>query len=50
MGDRESSEMSNSSIIYLKHCKNLCKCCNVPTPSTTITKIETILKITKWKI
>jgi hypothetical protein len=26
----------NSSITYLIHCKNLCKCYNVPPPSTTI--------------
>jgi hypothetical protein len=28
----------NSSMIYLIHCKNLCKCYNVPTPNTTIKK------------
>jgi hypothetical protein len=27
---------SNSSMMYLIHCKNLCKCHNVPHPSTTI--------------
>jgi hypothetical protein len=27
-----------ASMIYLTHCKNLCKCYNVPTPSTTILK------------
>jgi hypothetical protein len=32
----------NSSIIYLIYCKNLCKCHNVPLPSTTIK--EKILK------
>jgi hypothetical protein len=26
----------DSSMIYLIHCKNLYKCCNVPPPSTTI--------------
>jgi hypothetical protein len=26
----------NSSIIYLIHCKNLCKCHNVPLPHPTI--------------
>jgi hypothetical protein len=26
----------NSSMIYLIYCKNLCKCYNVPSPSTTI--------------
>jgi hypothetical protein len=29
-------EGENSSMIYLIHCKNLCKWHNVPTPSTTI--------------
>jgi hypothetical protein len=28
----------NSSMIYLIQCKNLCKCHNVPPPSTTIKK------------
>jgi hypothetical protein len=28
----------NSNMIYLIHCKYLCKCYNLPTPSTTITK------------
>jgi hypothetical protein len=35
-GEKESSEEMNSSIIYLVHCKNLCKCHNVPPPRTTI--------------
>jgi hypothetical protein len=26
----------NSSLIYLKNCKNFCKCHNLPLPSTTI--------------
>jgi hypothetical protein len=30
--------VENSSMMYLKHCNNLCKCYNVPTPSTTIIK------------
>jgi hypothetical protein len=25
---------------YLIHCKNLCKCYNVPTPCTTIIKLN----------
>jgi hypothetical protein len=29
-------EEVNSSMIYLIHCKNLCKCYSVPPPSTTI--------------
>jgi hypothetical protein len=28
----------NSSMTYLKHCKNLCKCYNVSPPSTIIKK------------
>jgi hypothetical protein len=32
----------NSSMIYLMHCKNLCKCYNVPPPSTTIKKKKVI--------
>jgi hypothetical protein len=35
---KESSEGDVSSMIYLKHCKNLCKCCNVSPPSTTTKK------------
>jgi hypothetical protein len=36
-GMKESSgEGLNSSMIYLMHCKNLCKCHNVHLPSTTI--------------
>jgi hypothetical protein len=37
-GMKEAVEGVNSSTIYLIHCKNLCKCYNVPTPSTTTTK------------
>jgi hypothetical protein len=33
---KRAVEGVNSSMIYLIHCKNLCKCCNVPLPSTTI--------------
>jgi hypothetical protein len=29
----------NSNMTYLIHCKNFCKCYNVPPPSTTITII-----------
>jgi hypothetical protein len=29
-------ERVNSSMTYLIHCKDLCKCYNVPPPSTTI--------------
>jgi hypothetical protein len=37
-GVGREAEGKNSSMIYLVHCKNLCKCYNVPTPSTTIKK------------
>jgi hypothetical protein len=34
---KENSErVQQSSMIYLIHCKNFCKCNNVPPPSTTI--------------
>jgi hypothetical protein len=36
----------NSSMIYLIHCKNLCKCYNVPPPRTTIKKKK---KMKEWK-
>jgi hypothetical protein len=38
MGEKmkESSRGVNLSIIYFIHCKNLCKCYNVPPHSTTI--------------
>jgi hypothetical protein len=39
MGEREWRrvlEEINSNIICLRHCKNLCRCHNVPPPSTTI--------------
>jgi hypothetical protein len=35
-GIKESSGRVNPSMIYLIHCKNLCKCYSVPLPSTTI--------------
>jgi hypothetical protein len=38
VGGRKAVERVNSSIIYLIHCKNFCKCHNVPPPSTTIKK------------
>jgi hypothetical protein len=37
-GWKRAIEGVTSSLIYLTHCKNLCKCCNVPLPSTTIIK------------
>jgi hypothetical protein len=37
-GWQTAVEGVNSSMIYFIHCKNLCKCYNVPTPSTTIKK------------
>jgi hypothetical protein len=41
-GMKESSGEVNSNLIYLILCKNLCKCYNVPLPSTAI-----IIKIFK---
>jgi hypothetical protein len=35
-GKRRMMEEVNSSMIYLIHCKNFCKCHNVPPPGTTI--------------
>jgi hypothetical protein len=37
-GQRRMVERVNSNMIYLIHCKNFCKCDNVPSPSTTIKK------------
>jgi hypothetical protein len=38
-GMKESSvEWVNSRMIYLTHCKNFCKCYNVPIPSITVKK------------
>jgi hypothetical protein len=34
----------NSSVIYFLHCKNLCKCHNVPPPSITIKRKENTLE------
>jgi hypothetical protein len=34
----------NSSMIYLIHCKNFCKCHNVPQPSTTIKEKMALIK------
>jgi hypothetical protein len=34
-GGNRAVEEVNSSIIYLIHCKNLCKCYTVPPPSRT---------------
>jgi hypothetical protein len=36
LGWRAVGGRGNSNMMYLIHCKNLCKCHNVPTPSTTI--------------
>jgi hypothetical protein len=44
-GMKESSGGVNSSIIYLIHCKNLCKYYSVPSPSTIIIKIKIKIKI-----
>jgi hypothetical protein len=35
-GMKKNSEGMNSTMIYLKHCKNICKSFNIPPPSTTI--------------
>jgi hypothetical protein len=35
-GIKENGEGVNSSMIYFICCKNVCKCHNVPQPSTTI--------------
>jgi hypothetical protein len=43
MGER-SGGRGNSTFIYLIHCKNLCKCYDVPTPST-IEKIWVVSEI-----
>jgi hypothetical protein len=37
-GMKESRGVVNSSMIYMIHCKSLCKCCNVHSPSKTIIK------------
>jgi hypothetical protein len=37
-GMKENSGGGDSSMKYLIHCKNLCKCHNVPPPGTTIKK------------
>jgi hypothetical protein len=36
---KRAVEGVNLSMIYLIHCKKLCKCYNVPPPSTTVKKI-----------
>jgi hypothetical protein len=35
----------NSNMIYLIHCKNLCKCHNVPPHSTTIKEKTMLVRI-----
>jgi hypothetical protein len=37
---RRAVKCVNSIMIYLIHCGNLCKCHNVPPPSTIIEEIE----------
>jgi hypothetical protein len=39
-GMQERSGGGNLSLMYLILCKNLCKCYNVPPPSTIIKKIK----------
>jgi hypothetical protein len=43
---RGTIEGDSSILIYLIHCKNFCKCHNIPPPSTTIKKLK-IKKITQ---
>jgi hypothetical protein len=38
--DKRAVEGVNLSMIYLIHCKNLCKCYSVPIPSTIIRRNE----------
>jgi hypothetical protein len=38
----------NSSMIYLIHCKDLCKCHNVPPPITTIKKKNLFIHMVKY--
>jgi hypothetical protein len=42
---RRAVEGVNSSMIYLIHCKNLCKCYKVPLPSTIIIKKNSVKEI-----
>jgi hypothetical protein len=39
-GIKKNGEGVDSSMIYLIHCRNFCKCHNVPPPSTTITNFK----------
>jgi hypothetical protein len=41
-GIRGTVEGVNSSVRYLIHCKNFCKCHNVPPPRITIKKLDSI--------
>jgi hypothetical protein len=45
VGQKRAVEGVNSSMIYLKDCKNHCKYSNIPPPSTTIIKKLKIKKI-----
>jgi hypothetical protein len=42
MGWGRAVEEGNSSMIDLIHCKNFCKCYNVPPPNTTIKRNRTV--------
>jgi hypothetical protein len=39
---KKSGDKVNSRIISFIHCKNLCKCYNVPSPNTSIKKIRNV--------
>jgi hypothetical protein len=46
----ENGSGGNSKMIHLMHCKNFCKCHNVPPPSTTIKRKKRIkLHVLKCK-
>jgi hypothetical protein len=47
---KESSGGVNSSMIYLMHFKNLCKCHNAPPPSTIKKKIKIKIDSAKLKM
>jgi hypothetical protein len=41
-GIKETSGRVNSSMIHLRHCKNFCKCHNIPPSSTTIKRSQEV--------
>jgi hypothetical protein len=42
---KENDGVVNSSMMYLIYCKNLCKCHDVPPPSTTIKLLKNTNKM-----